>query len=348
MPYSPLEIDGSLGEGGGQILRTALSLSLLTRRPLRMVNIRAGRHQPGLAPQHLQAVEAATVIGGAACTGAHRDSQHIEFAPQGLFPGSYHFDIGTAGSVGLVLQTLLVPLAFAPAPSRLLVRGGTHVPWSPCYHYLEHHWLPCLREMGFRLELSLEAAGYYPRGGGEVRALVHPVQKLDPLSFHQRGNLEKLTCLSLATGLPRHVAERQALQAQRRLSRFKAVLNLEMGDLPGRGQGSMLMLLAEFEGGRCCYYALGQRGKPAEQVADEAVEALEQFLTRQAAIDEYLADQLLLPLALTSRSCGFTTAKVTPHLLTNSEVIMGFLPVDIHVEGALGGVGRVRIGDKAS
>ena len=343
MPYSPIYIDGSQGEGGGQILRTALTLSLLTGRPLHMWKIRSGRRVPGLAAQHLKALEAAVMIGGASCAGASKGSQAIEFIPQGIFPGNYQLDIGTAGSVSLVLQTLLVPLSFAPATSLLVGRGGTHVPWSPCFHYLERHWLPWIRQMGCRIDLTLEQAGYYPKGGGQVRALVQPLRRLSGLDLSQRGNLEKLTCLSLSTGLPSDVARRQVEQTQRRLARFKGVLEVEIGRLPGLGQGCLLFLLAEFEGARCCYYALGQRGKPAEAVADEAVDALERFLASKAAIDEHLADQLLVPLALAEGKSEFTTVKVTSHLLTNIQTVKAFLPVEINVDGTLGEVGRVRI-----
>lgn len=343
MPFSRIDIDGAQGEGGGQILRTALALSLLTRRAIRMTNIRAGRRNPGLAPQHLKAVEAAAQIGNAQIQGTYLGSRTLEFIPQGLFPGSYQVDIGTAGSTGLILQTLLLPLSFTPAVSRLVVRGGTHVPWSPCHHYLKRHWLPYFREMGGEVELHMEGAGYYPRGGGLVRCLVQPLRRLSPLNLTQRGNLEQLSCLSLATGLARQVAQRQADQAARRLKRFRRILNVEVGDLGGVGKGTMLLLLAEFEGSRCCYCSLGAHGKSAESVADETVDALERFLSRKGAIDEHLADQLVLPLCLAEGVSEFTTAAITRHLLTNIATVKLFLPLDISVTGALGDVGRVCI-----
>ncbi len=338
-----VEIDGSYGEGGGQVLRSALSLSLLTGRAVRLINIRAGRNKPGLMPQHLKAVQAASAVGRARVEGAAAGSTSLIFEPQGLHPGEFRLDIGTAGSTSLVLQTILLPLCLAGEPSRCVITGGTHVPWSPCYHYLERHWVPYMRQAGLRIELDLERTGFYPRGGGKVSARLTPADALTSLSLAKRGAIRKASLLSFVTQLDQRIAERQLNQARRRLAgRFDSI-EAESAVLPGPGKGSLLLLVAEFEHSRCCYYTLGERGKSAERVADETVDAMERFLGSGGAIDEHLADQLMLPLALAEGTSELRTARITGHLLTNAWVIGRFLPVQIAVEGESGRAGSVRI-----
>lgn len=338
-----IRIDGAAGEGGGQVLRSALTLSLLTRKPFRIVNIRAGRQKPGLMAQHLQAVTAAAAVGSARVEGAHLGSGSLLFVPSALRPGHYRFEIGTAGSTSLVLQTLLLPLALAPAPSTLEITGGTHVLWSPCYHYLELHWLPYLRVMGLIAELALVRAGFYPRGGGQIAARIRPAARMPGLSLVERGRLERIFCLSAVANLEQSVAERQSRQALARLAGLTPEIESRNTFLPSPGKGTMFLVLAEFGQSRCCYYALGERGKPAERVADEAVDAFLAFLDTDGAIDEYLADQLLLPMAIAQGTSELRTARVTPHLLTNADVIRRFLSARIEIIGSLGEAGLVSI-----
>jgi RNA 3'-terminal phosphate cyclase (ATP) len=293
--------------------------------------------------QHLQAVAAAAAVGCARVEGAHPGSTSLVFVPAAIRPGHYRFEIGTAGSTSLVLQTVLLPLAFARSPSTLEITGGTHVAWSPCYHYLVLHWLPYLREMGVNAELALVRAGFYPRGGGQVTARIRPADFPRGLSLVDRGRLTRIFCLSAVAHLEQSVAERQSREALARLAGLTAPIEALNISLPSPGKGTVFLILAEFERTRCCYYALGERGKPAERVSGEAVDALLAFLDTDGAIDEYLADQLLLPLALAHGTSELRTARVTPHLLTNAEVIRRFLSARIEIIGNSGKAGLVRI-----
>jgi RNA 3'-phosphate cyclase len=338
-----IEIDASFGEGGGQILRSALSLSVITGQAMRLTNIRARRPQPGLKPQHLEAVEAAAQISSARVEGASLGSQSLVFEPTGLESGDYVFDIGTAGSTSLLLQTLVLPLSFAMGLSRLTLRGGTHVPWSPCYHYLQWQWLPYLEVAGYHLECSLERAGFYPRGGGVIHANIMPSHHLTPLRLTSRGRLLRLRGLSGVGRLERSIAERQRSQASERLHKLGVALEMEITEVPAASPGTFLILQAEFEGGRCCAFALGARHKRAEKVADEAVDDLLADIGSGGAIDAWLADQLLLPLAFVPGISELSVSRVSQHLCSNAELLGYFLPVSVEIEGAIGQPGSVRL-----
>lgn len=325
------------------MLRSALALSVLTGQPVHLVNIRAGRRRPGLQAQHLAAVRAAAEISGAQVEGASLDSQELTFRPGLVRPGEYRLEIGTAGSTSLVLQTIYLPLARASGPSEIMLIGGTHVPWSPCYHYLDLQWCPYLRRMGLELALELELAGFYPQGNGQVRARVEPVGRLAPLCLSERGALRRIWGLSAVANLDLSIAERQRTQALRRLQSRHKEVEIELLDLPSRVKGTFLLLLAEFRHTSACYFGLGALGKRAEQVADEACLWLEKFLATNGAVDEYLADQLLLPLAFADGPSELRTAKVTPHLLTNAEVIRMFTGARIEISGETGKAGRVLV-----
>jgi RNA 3'-terminal phosphate cyclase (ATP) len=339
-----IEIDGAKGEGGGQILRSALTLSLMTNRHFRILNIRARRSKPGLRPQHLTSVNAAASVGQAQVEGACLGSREIEFRPSSIHPGTYRFEIPTAGSTSLVLQTVFLPLSTAEAPSEIEIIGGTHVPWSPCFHYLEANWLPAMRLQGFRADLVLEIAGFYPQGGGRIRALIQPLKKpIAPLKRIQRGNLQRIRGLSTVSNLQERIAHRQRKRAVKRLADLGCPVEIEIRTLPSPGKGSLLLLQAEFESGQACYFGLGARGKPAERVADEAVDALLTFLRGGGVVDKYLADQLLLPLAFAEGDSEFRTSNITQHLLTNAEVIRAFGAAEIDVRGELDQPGVVEI-----
>ncbi len=342
---SPIEVDGTMGEGGGQVLRSALSLSMLTGRPFRLSRIRANRDRPGLRFQHLTAVQAAARVSGADVTGDRVGSQMIEFTPGPVRPGDYLFDIGTAGATSLVLQTLLLPLALAQGTSRITIRGGTHVPWSPCFHYLDMHWRPLLARIGIPFELALTMAGFYPQGGGELQAWIPGGARPTPLKLTERGPLHAVRGLSTFANLPREIAERQRNQTLRRLRVLLPHIEpeLQVEQLPAVSRGTVLLLLAECQAGRACCFALGARGKRAERVADEAVDALAAFLRSNGAVDPWLADQLLLPLAMAEGSSLLRTSEVTLHLLTNAEVIRRFLLVEIGVDGPQGGPATIHV-----
>jgi RNA 3'-terminal phosphate cyclase (ATP) len=353
-----IRIDGSEGEGGGQILRTALTLSMVTGRPFELFNLRARRPKPGLQPQHLLCVKASAKITSATLDGAKLGSTTVRFEPGAIRPGTYDFDIGTAGSTSLVLQTLCVPLAFAglrqaqAAPSLptgggrtiLTITGGTHVPFSPTFHFLSHQWAVLLRRLGVDIELEILRAGYYPQGGGEVRAKIRPVPSVQPLRLGPRGPLERLEGISAVSNLPRSVAERQRARALERLEAAGLSAGIELVELPSHGKGTLLFLLSCHEGGgRACYDALGKIGKRAEEVADDACDGLLRFLQSQGAVDEHAADQLLLPLALASGPSELPVPVVTNHLLTNGRVIERFVASQVRIEGDLGGEGRATI-----
>lgn len=342
-----VKIDGSEGEGGGQVLRTSLALSVITAIPFTITKIRSRRPRPGLLAQHLKAVEAAGTISAARVEGARPGSQLLVFEPTSIVPGDFQFDIGTAGSTSLVLQTLLSPLSFARSPSTLSVVGGTHVPWSPSFDFLAQHWLPYMRLIGFDIQLELRAAGFYPRGGGRVDAMVSPIKALAPLQLTKRGMLKRIRGISAVANLPASIAERQRAQALKRISTLSNDLEIEIRELPSPSRGAFLLLLAEFEHSQCCFCGLGARGKRAERVADEAVDELMDFLATDGGIDPYLADQILLPLALAAGVSEIRTSRVTQHLVTNAAIVKMFLPATIQIDQEIGRPGLVRINGAA-
>ena len=345
-----VEIDGSIGEGGGQVLRSALTLSMLTGTPVLIKEIRARRPQPGLMPQHLKAVDAAAAVSRAQVEGAHKGSTTLQFEPGQLRSGRYKFDIGTAGSTSLVLQTIFLPLSKARSASTAIITGGTHVPWAPCYHYLAWHWLAWMKKLGYSADFTLDQAGYYPQGGGRISATIRPSDLPSPLQGMKCGRLLRIRGLSAVSNLNIEIAERQKRRAAQRLQADFNNVHIKIEQLPSRFKGTMLLLLAEFQSetsddvyAQCCYYSLGKLGKPAETVADEAVDAFLDFLNSGADIDQYLADQLLLPLAFASGPSAFRTSQITPHLLTNAEIIRAFLPVEIAIDGEIGESGSIRV-----
>ncbi len=327
-----LSIDGSYGEGGGQILRSALALSLLLQRPVRVTNIRAGRSKPGLRPQHLAAVQAAARIGRAQVEGAALGSREVVFRPQGVYGGNYRFTIPTAGAVTLLLQAVLLPLALAGETSTLRLQGGTHVPWSPTYEYLAWHFVPFAERLGLRLRMQLVKAGFYPKGGGEIIVRIRPAEEpLHPLRLTERGALLRVRGLSAVANLPDHILRRQKHQALRRLQGLPCEVKVRGERLPSPGQGTVVVLRAEAEHGAGCFTSLGAKGKPAERVADEAVESLIHYLQSGAALDAHLADQILLPLAFAAEASAFTTEALTAHVRTLAWLLEVF------------GVARVRL-----
>ncbi|MCS7039079.1 MAG: RNA 3'-terminal phosphate cyclase [Anaerolineae bacterium] len=337
-------IDGSQGEGGGQILRSALALSLLTGQAVRIENIRAKRPKPGLQPQHLAAVRVAAAIARAETAGAELGSTRLDFRPGRVRPGTYSFEIGTAGAVTLVLQTVFLPLALADAASTLFIGGGTHVPWSPSFEYIAEVWLPMLQRLGLEGEVALERAGFYPRGGGRIRAHIEPtLTPPTPLVALERGAVHRVTGISAVANLPLGIAERQARQAEKRLRPHIGDVRLRIETLNAPGPGTALFLRLESEHAVAGFVGLGARGKPAERVADEAVDELLAHLATPAAIDPHLADQLILPLALARGRSAFRTSAITNHLLTHVAVVRAFLPATIAVEGELGAPGKVII-----
>ena len=350
-----ITIDGSSGEGGGQVLRTSLALSAITGQPVCVEHIRAGRRKPGLQPQHLTGVLAAAKVCNATVEGAKLNSQTLTFCPQSApQAGHYVFDVaqaakgGSAGAVSLVLQTVLLPLALAEGTSHLTLLGGTHVAWSPPYDYVKRVFLPTLARMGIQAKIHIEKWGWYPLGGGVVEATVRGLGGEVPLvglDLHQRGTLGRVRGLSASSNLPKHIRTRQEGAALQTLRANGVNARVDLLDAPSKGQGTVVFLWAEFENAIAGFTSLGERGKPAEQVAEEAANDLLAYLHSDAALDRYLADQLLLPMALAGGPSRFTTQAVTRHLLTNAWVANQFLPGRVRVEGVEGqpGVGWVGV-----
>lgn len=338
-----IKIDGSFGEGGGQILRTALSLSAITGKPFEIYNIRANRKIPGLSHQHLQAVNATAMICNAEVVGNQLRSTDVRFYPGETQPGTYHFNIGTAGSVSLVLQTIFYPLSLTGKPSSITITGGTHVTHSPCVDYLRQQWLYYLHKIGFPAEIQTLKAGFYPRGGGEVLAKINPANPRHPLKIELRGNLMQVKGISAVSNLDRNIAVRQQFQAQKEFLERRIPHEISLVEMPAMGKGTMLLLTGIFEHSRCCYFSLGAIGKRAETVAGEACGEFFAFLETKGVIDEHLADQIIIPLALTKGTSQFITPRITQHLLTNVEIVKLFLPVVIEVSGNLNEEGWVKI-----
>jgi RNA 3'-terminal phosphate cyclase (ATP) len=339
-----IEINGAQDEGGGQVLRTSLTLSALTGKPLYIHHIRAQRSRPGLRPQHLAAVRAIAKLTGAKVSGDTLNSPELTLTPAKLRSGRFRFDIPTAGALTLLLQTVYLPLSLATGAAEVTLTGGTHVPWSPIFHYLDDQWLPTLSACGFRADLTLIKAGFYPRGGGKVQVRILPPKDLRPFVGLVRGPLAQIRGVSGVANLSDEIAQRQKHQALRRLSPLCRDTKIKTLRLPSPGKGTFIQLSAHFsDSGRACYSALGAQGKPAEQVADEAVDQLLSFLATDGYIDQYLADQILLPLLTIDGASTFSTSQVTPHLMTNAQVINQFLPGRVRIDGSPNEPGRVHI-----
>ena len=343
MSTSHLELDGAFGEGGGQILRTSLALALITGKAFHLRNVRAGRSKPGLQPQHLMSVRAAATVGQATVRGASKGSTDLVFEPGAVKPGTYRFDIGTAGATGLVLHTLYLPLMLgASGPSELTLTGGTHVRTSPCFHFLDVAWRAYLERLGLRLRLRMDRPGFYPRGGGVVQVFLQPCPEVKPLRLLERGPV-KVTGFSAVAGLPEQIARRQARRATVRLRQHDLEADLREETWEG-GPGTVVGLMLDTPV-PTLFFGLGERGKPAERVADEAVDQVFAYLDagERAAVDVHCADQIVLPLALAPGASEYTVAEMTLHLLTNVAIIRQFLDRDIVCEGEQGKPGRVRI-----
>jgi RNA 3'-phosphate cyclase len=344
MTATTVEIDGSEGEGGGQVLRTSLALSLLTGRSFHLSNVRARRKKPGLQPQHLMSVRAAALVGRAQVQGDRLGSMDLVFVPGEVSAVTYCFDIGTAGSTSLVLHTLYLPLALrGKEPSHLTLSGGTHVLASPCLHFLQTTWRAHLERMGLRVELKLVRPGFYPRGGGIVEAIIHPCSELMGLHLGDRGKV-KIRGFSAVAGLPDDIAHRMARRATQRLKAKRLSSEITTESWSG-GPGASLGLVLETDVVPVLFFGLGERGKPADKVADDAVnQALGYLESGEAAVDCHSADQIVLPLALAAGSSTFHVSEVTQHLLTNIAVIKQFVERGLVCDGEEGQAGIVRIG----
>ena len=337
-----LEIDGSRGEGGGQVLRSALTLSMTTGTPVRITRIRTRRKKPGLMRQHLTSARAAAEISGGRLTGAHIGSTRVELHPGTVRSGSYHFAVGTAGSTMLVLQCVLPALLTAEGPSTLVLEGGTHNPMAPPFPFFERALLPLLRRMGPRIEARLIRPGFFPAGGGELRLDIEPVERLTGLELCRRGETQANQARALIAHLPRQIAERELKQVAHQLGWREDALVLEEAK-SSKGPGNVLLLEVESEHVTEVFTGFGERGVRAETVAHHTIAALRRYLAADVAVGEFLADQLLVPLALAG-SGTFTTLPLTDHATTQIDLIGRFLDLPIRVESLADQRVRVKIG----
>lgn len=325
-----IEIDGSEGEGGGQVLRTSLALSIVTRQPFQLFNIRAGRDKPGLGKQHLACVRAAQQVSNAEVTGDEIGSRDLMFAPQGVFAGKYRFSVGSAGSASLVLQTVLYPLLLADAESFVSIEGGTHNAWAPPLDFVQHTFLPLLKRMGVDVEHTAERLGFYPAGGGLTHTRIAPWRERKALVLAERGPIE-LRAVAYVSSLPEEIAQRELNVVRRHL----AVERLSIEAPRTMGPGNALCVYAESEHLMEVVTAFGKRSKPAEGVAKDAVREMKAYLKAEAPVGEHLADQLLLPMALGAGG-SFVTCKPSLHTTTNVAIIGRFVDRKIEINEAKG------------
>jgi RNA 3'-terminal phosphate cyclase (ATP) len=322
-------IDGSQGEGGGQILRTSLALSIWTQQPIRIEHIRAKRAKPGLLRQHLTAVQAAVAISNGQAKGAELGSRALTFSPGSVQGGDYRFAIGTAGSCTLVLQTILFPLLLADRESTVTITGGTHNPGAPPVDFLQRAFLPLLTRMGTTLEVTLKKHGFFPGGGGEIVARIQPCPILQGLELRERGERRRSSAEAYIASLPVHIAERELKTVGELMSWRKEQLFVR-GVSGHNGIGNALGITLEHEHVTEVFTGFGARGVSAETVAKTACDEALDYIASNAAVGSHLADQLLLPLALAG-SGRFTMPAPTQHFTTNATVIKTFLPVRIRV-----------------
>ncbi|MBX9578907.1 MAG: RNA 3'-phosphate cyclase [Gemmataceae bacterium] len=340
-----VEIDGSEGEGGGQVLRSSLALSILTGRPFKLVNIRANRQKPGLQPQHAMSVRAAGAICGAQYKGATVGSSVLVFEPGAVKAGNYTFTIGTAGATALVLHTVYLPLALRGAgPSTVTITGGTHNTHAPCHHFNETTWGGYLKRMGIAVHQEMVRPGFYPRGGGEIRATIEPCPRVKGLTLTTCPELTTAGGFSAVAGLPEGVARRQSKRLAARLKAEGLEPHIPLEEWDGAANpGTVAAVIFRQTPVPTLFYGLGERGKPAESVADDAADEAIRFRDGKAPVDPHSADQLLLPLVFSPDGSEYQTSEVTRHLTTNIATVGKFVDRGVVLEGREGEPGTVRI-----
>lgn len=335
-----LRIDGSKGEGGGQILRTSLTLAMITGKSVTIENVRAGRAKPGLLRQHLTALRAAQAAANADVTGDELGSRTVTFAPRALRGAEHRFDVGSAGSAMLVVQTLLPALLFAREPSTLEVAGGTHNPLSPPYPFFEAAYLPLLRRMGANVTSELLAAGFYPAGGGRVRLAIEPCARLGELVLLERGAVRARRVRALVARLPAHVAQREIATLTELLGWDGVDARPEA--VASDGPGNVLLATIEAEHVTEVFSGFGERGVRAEDVAAGVAREVRAWLDADVPVGEHLADQLVLPMALGAGG-AFRTVAPSEHLRTHAALLEQFLERTITLRDEGGGAWRVQV-----
>ena len=322
-----IEVDGSSGEGGGQILRTSLALSIITKKPLHIKNIRAGRAKPGLLRQHLTCVKAAQKICDAQVKGAHMESQEVRFVPGKVKAGKYSFEIGTAGSTTLVLQTILYPLLFADAPSEVSIEGGTHNMGAPPFEFLQDSFLPVLHKIGISVFLELKRPGFFPMGGGRVSAKIFPTQAIGAIKINSKGKSKGLEAGVISNNLPPDLGQKgkEALQEEFALNDRDVEVKCTRN---GKSVGNAIYANVKQAQVNAHFIELGQKGVQFEKLCKRLKKRVNSYHKQKAPVDEYLADQLLIPMALAEEG-SFKTCMWSSHASTNAEVIRKFTGVRI-------------------
>ncbi len=321
-----IRIDGSSGEGGGQILRSSLGLSLATGKAFRIENIRAKRERPGLLRQHLTAVLAASEVGGAQVEGAALGSKTLTFIPGTVRPGKHRFVIGTAGSSTLVFQTILPALMLASGPSQITIEGGTHNQAAPPFDFLEKCFLPVINRLGPKVRVNLERYGFYPAGGGSFNATVEPCERLSPTDLIERGEITRRSVVAIVANLSPGIARREIETVAHLLNWDKEYMQI-VETRNSVGPGNVVLIEVGTSTGMAeLFCGFGRLGASAESVATEAVKEARTYIASEAAVGEHLADQLLLPFALAGGG-AFTASKLNRHARTNMDVVSTFLPV---------------------
>ncbi|MFT5684611.1 MAG: RNA 3'-terminal phosphate cyclase (ATP) [Myxococcota bacterium] len=337
-----IKIDGAMGEGGGQVIRSSLSLSMLTGKPVHLENIRAGRDKPGLLRQHLTALRAAVEISGGTVEGDELRSTTVKFTPGTIRPGRYRFAVGTAGSAALVLQTILPALMLADAPSEIAVEGGTHNGKSPPFEFLAEAFLPLLGRMGPQVSLELVRPGFYPAGGGRMVARIEPVKALTPIELLEVGERGPMSTCAMVSSLPRNIGHREIVVIKDAFELSWPQTEVVQVEDP-RGPGNVVLVKVPCGCLTEVFTGFGRRRKSAEDVANELVEEVRAYLATNAPVGEHLADQLLLPMALAGGG-KFRTSPLSLHTTTNIEVIQRFLDVPFEVTNQEDGSVVVSVG----
>lgn len=345
---SMIEIRGDMLEGGGQILRISTAISALLRKPVRITSIRAKRSPPGLRPQHLNAVKAIGLMSKAEIDGLYVGSKEVTFTPSSPPSGSFRIDVGTAGSIGLVLQALMPVAAFSSGDVSIEISGGTNNPRAPAVEYLQNVLIPILARMGYKGSVEILRRGFYPRGGGLVKAHMNPVRTLKPIILEDFGGVSKIWGLSYSCRLPAHITDRMAKSAHRILLREGYDADIETECLQGDDSkcspdpGCGIILFASLSsGGLVGADALGRLGIPAEKVGEEAASNLLQPLRRRSPVDKHLGDQLIVYASLADGESIIRVDELTLHTLTCIELCRILLNVDFKVEGEVGGPARI-------
>ncbi len=324
-----ITIDGSIGEGGGQILRTSLALSLVTGKPFVIENIRAKREKPGLLRQHLTAVNAAVEVGKARVDGNAIGSSRLYFAPSTTRPGTYHWAVGTAGSATLVLQTVLPCLLTASGTSEILLEGGTHNPYAPPFDFLVRTFLPIINRMGPMVTARLNRPGFYPAGGGRFTVSVVPAASLARIELMERGEVIAREGRAVVSQLPRRIAETEIGVLRARLSWDPSCFRIEEVVEP-RGPGNVLVCAIESRNITEVFTGFGERGLPAERVGASTADEVREYLSAGVPVGRHLADQLMVPMALAGGG-RFRTLPLTRHSMTNIDVVEQFVEAKVNV-----------------